>query len=236
MTTIKISKYLSQAGIASRRKAETLVQQGLISVNGKVVTNVAVRIDPAGDKIEFSGKPVAVGKHVYYLLNKPVGYTCTVSDAHAEKLITALTPRVPKVWPVGRLDKYTSGLILLTNDGDLTQRLTHPRYRVEKEYRVRTNYPLSNSDIGRIAGGVRLDDGYVKPDEFEKTGPDTYRIIIHSGAKHVVRRLIEHVGKSVVQLERIRIGGLCLENLAPGKWRPLDANEIKKLSQPGARN
>lgn len=231
MTTIKIAKFLSEAGVASRRKAETLVTQGLIFVNGKKMTNVAARVNPAIDKIEYDGKPVQSQELVYYLLNKPVGYTSTTEDAHALKLITELVPNIPKVWPVGRLDKYTSGLILLTNDGGLTLKLTHPRYRVEKEYEITTGKPLGESEIKLIQHGIKLEDGFIKPDRFEKIGDNSYRIIIHSGKKHVVRRLIEKTGNSVTQLKRIRIGFIVLKDLKTGQWRPLAKEEIEKLAR-----
>jgi 23S rRNA pseudouridine2605 synthase len=230
MATIKTAKFLSEAGIASRRKAETLITQGLVFVNGKKMDNVAKRIDPAKDKIEFNGKIVSLPLPAYYLLNKPAGYTSTVEDRHAEKLITSLVPKDPKVWPVGRLDKYTTGLILLTNDGDLTLKLTHPRYKIEKEYEITANYPLAANEIAAIQNGVRLEDGFIKPDRFESTGKNSYRITIHSGKKRVVRRIIERTGKSVIQLKRIRIGFLTLDNLQSGHWRRLSQEEIKKLS------
>jgi 23S rRNA pseudouridine2605 synthase len=230
MATIKISKYLSEAGIASRRKAETLVTQGLVFVNSEKMDNVAKRIDPTKDKIEFQGKAVALPKSVYYLLNKPVGYTSTTEDKHAKKPITELAPKSPKVWPVGRLDLYTTGLILLTNDGDLTQKLTHPRYEIEKEYEITSNQPLDKNEIAMIQRGVKLEDGFIKPDRFETIGTNLYRITLHSGKKRVVRRIIEKIGKSVAKLKRTRIGFLVLGNLKPGQWRPLTQKEIEKLT------
>jgi len=229
--TIKISKYLSEAGIASRRKAESLVEMGLVSVNGKKMVNVAARIDPKKDKIEFEGKAVVLPTLVYYLLNKPAGYTSTTEDKHAEKLITSLVPKTPKVWPVGRLDKYTTGLILLTNDGDLTQKLTHPSYEIEKEYEIVANLPLTSNEVGAVQRGVKLEDGFVKPDRFETIGENRYRIVIHSGKKHIVRRIIEKIGKNVIDLQRIRVGSLTLKDLPSGKWRSLNADDIKKMSE-----
>jgi len=231
MDTIKISKLLSEAGIASRRKAETLVTQGLIFVNGKKMADPARRIDPATDKVTYAGRIIKPQANVYYLLYKPVGYTSTTEDAHAKKLITQLVPKEPKVWPVGRLDKYTSGLILVTNDGDITQKLTHPSYEIEKEYEIATNEPLAEGDILAIQRGVRLEDGFIRPNRFEVTGGKLYRIVIHSGKKRVVRRIIEKTGKAVAQLKRTRIDFLVLGNLHPGEWRRLTAEEIKKLSE-----
>jgi 23S rRNA pseudouridine2605 synthase len=229
--TIKISKYLSQAGIASRREGETLVKQGLVSVNGKKITNPAVRINPEKDKVAYRGKILAMENKVYYLLNKPLGYTCTAQDPHAKKLIVALVPKEPKVWPVGRLDKMTSGLIVMTNDGDLTLKLTHPRYEMEKEYELSANHSLSPAEIKTIQKGVSLEDGFIRPDRFEQIGPNRYRITIHSGKKRVVRRIIEKVGKSVVKLKRIRAASLVLGDLPAGKWRRLSEKEIQIFKQ-----
>lgn len=226
MPTIKIAKYLSEAGIASRRKAETLVTQGLVFVNGKKMTNVAARIDPKNDKVEFDGKSVTLPTLVYYLLNKPPGYTSTTEDKHAEKLIIDLVPKEPKVWPVGRLDKYTTGLIFLTNNGDLTQKLTHPSYQIEKEYEITANEPLTTHEIAMVQRGVRLEDGFIKPDRFEAISGNKYRIVIHSGKKHIVRRIIEKIGKNVIDLKRLRIGSVLLGQLESGKWQAVDRNVI----------
>lgn len=233
MATIKIAKFISESGIASRRKAQILIEQGLIFVNGKVLNNPARRIDPLVDKVTYQGKPVAAAAPVYYLLNKPVGYTSTTEDAHARELVTALVPKSPKVWPVGRLDKFTSGMIILTNDGELTQRLTHPKFEIQKEYEIVTNIPLNSDDISRIRRGIRLEDGFIKPDRFEILGAKIYRITLHSGKKRVVRRIIENTGKAVAQLKRIRIGSLTLCGLHPGKWRRLDSKDIAQLALPG---
>ncbi len=229
--TIKIAKYLAQAGVASRRKAETLVKQGLVSVNGKISADPALRVNPETDKVLYRGKALSPAQKVYYLLNKPAGYTCTAQDPHAEKLVGELVPAEPKVWPVGRLDKMTSGLLILTNDGDLALSLTHPRYRVEKEYEITADFPLAENEIAAVQKGVLLEDGFIRPDRFEKIGGKRYRIVIHSGKKRVVRRIIEKTGKSVAQLKRTRVGSLKLQDLPPGKWRRLSPAEIKKLAQ-----
>ncbi len=230
--TVKIAKYLAQAGIASRRKAELLVQKGLVSINKKVSTDPAIRVNPQTDKILYRGKPISPAQKVYYLLHKPLGYTCTAQDSHAEKLVGELVPAEPKVFPVGRLDKMTSGMLILTNDGDLALSLTHPRYQIEKEYEINTNFSLTENEITAIQKGVLLEDGFIRPDQFEKNGQKKYRIVIHSGKKRVVRRIIEKIGKSVAQLKRTRVGSLELKNLAPGKWRQISAPEIKKLIAP----
>lgn len=229
MATVKIAKFLSEAGIASRRKAQTLIEQGLIFVNGKVMADPARRIDPANDRVAYLGKPVTPAALAYYLLNKPIGYTSTTDDPHAQNLVTDLVPKTPKIWPVGRLDKYTSGLLILTNDGILTQHLTHPKFEIEKEYEIVTNDPLTPTDVSLIKRGMRLEDGFVKPDNFTPAGAKLYRIVIHSGKKRVVRRLIEKTGKAVAQLKRVRVGSLTLGDLHPGKWRRLTPQEISQL-------
>ena len=229
MSSIKIAKFLAECGIASRRKAEELVRQGLVSVNGQIMADVAKRIVPSADIVEFRGKKITPKNLVYYLLNKPIGYTATTEDRHAEKLVTQLVPPSPPVWPVGRLDKNTTGLMILTNDGRLTQKLTHPKFETEKEYLVTTNFPLAGNEIRKILNGARLDDGFVKPDRFQKMSATLYRIVLHSGQKRVVRRLVETTGKRVAELKRVRMDFLTLDDLAPGKWRKLTAAEVKKL-------
>lgn len=228
-STVKIAKYLADCGVASRRGSEELVKSGRIFVNGQRMANVAKRIDPAKNKVEFGGKIVKPVAHVYYLLNKPAGYTSTTQDRHAKKLVTSLVPRIPSVWPVGRLDQNTEGLMILTNDGDLTQKLTHPKYEREKEYRVITNFKIPEQEIRKVKNGIKLEDGFIKPDRFEEAEGGGYRIVIHSGKKRVVRRIIEHIGKSVVELKRVRIDFLTLEGVDPGKWRKLSDSEIKRL-------
>lgn len=228
MGKIKIAKYLAECGIASRRKSEALILTGKVKVNGTIMLNIAERIDPQKDTIEALGQQIKPAKNVYYLLYKPIGYTSTTKDPHAEKLITELVPKKPKVYPVGRLDKYTSGLIILTNDGELTQKLTHPKYEKQKEYSIKTNYPLTSTEINQIKKGVKLEDGLIKPDLFEKT-EDAYKLVIHSGRKRIVRRLINHFGKKVSQLKRTRLGKLTLGNLKPGEYRALKKEEISNL-------
>lgn len=231
MQTIKIAKYLAECGLDSRRKCEEIVLRGLVSVNGKTNTNVALRIDPKRDIISYRGKQILPAAKVYYLLNKPIGYTSTTEDAHADKLVTDLVPKNPAVYPVGRLDKFTSGLLLLTNDGALTQKLTHPSFEIRKEYLITTNLPLQNSEIRNIQDGVKLEDGFIKPDKFEEISSKIYRITIHSGQKRVVRRIIESTSKRVAQLNRDRFADLTLGNLQPGQWRKLTSEEIKNLQK-----
>lgn len=234
METIKIAKYLALCGIASRRKCEDLVKEGSVRLNGKILTNVAKRINPGSDIILFNGKPVKAEKKVYFLLNKPAGYTTTASDPHAEKLVTSLVPMNPAVFPVGRLDKYTSGLLILTNDGALAQKLTHPKFEIKKEYLINTNYPLTDGEVAMVKKGLALEDGFIKPDNFEQIGKKEFRIVLHSGKKRIVRRIIEKIGKKVAELHRVKIENLGLENLKPGEWKKITIEEILKLTAKNA--
>lgn len=226
---IKIAKYLSECGIASRRKSEELVKQGRVFVNGEKMTNVAERIDPQKDKVKVFGKQAKPQKHVYYLLYKPVGYITTTKDPHAEKIITELVPNNPPVWPVGRLDKNTSGLIILTNDGELTQELTHPKYQKEKEYSIITNELLDKASIERVQNGIRLTDGFIKPSVFEEIEKGQYKMVLTEGRKRIVRRIIEAVGRKIAQLKRVRLDSLTLDNLSIGSYRELTKQEVEKL-------
>jgi len=229
--SIKIAKYLSECGIASRRKAEELVSRGKVSVNGTVMKNVAERVDPGKDEVKVFGKIINEQKLVYYILYKPVGYVTTTEDRHAEKIVTELVPQKPPVWPVGRLDKNTSGLLILTNDGDLTQTLTHPKYEKEKEYSIITNRDLGKDEIFKIRSGLYLDDGLIKPKLFEEIREKQYKMILKEGRKRIVRRIIEEVDRRVAQLKRVRVATLTLGSLKPSEWRKLTTSEIKKLTK-----
>jgi len=229
MSIEKIAKYLAGCGIASRRKSEEFVKRGLVFVNGKKMADVAKRIDPETDTVEFNGQVIRPKKLVYYLLNKPLGCVSTTKDAHAKKLVTDLVPKNPLVWPVGRLDKNTEGLMILTNDGALTQKLTHPKYEMEKEYLVSVNTPLSYDEIKKIKAGIALEDGFINPDYWGELKGGFYKIILHSGKKRIIRRIIEKVGHRVIKLKRVRIDSLALDHLRPGCWRSLTNSEIASL-------
>jgi len=229
MNKIKIAKYLSECGISSRRNSEELVKKGLVFINDKKEINVAQRIDPEKDIVKFDNKIIKPKNYVYYLLYKPVGYVSTTTKKFSEKIVTDLVPQKPKVWPVGRLDKNTSGLIILTNDGKLTQKITHPKYQKEKEYSIITNLPLNNNDIQKIKKGVFLEDGLVKPIMFEEIENKNYKMVLTEGRKRIVRRVIEKVGKKVAQLKRVRLDKLALDDLKIGQWRKLSNSEVKEF-------
>lgn len=214
----RINKYIASCTGYSRRKAEELVLTGKVKVNNEVVRDLSTQISES-DKVYLDGKAINPQGFVYYALNKPVGYTTTTSDPHAKKLITNLVPKEPPVFPVGRLDKNTSGLIFLTNDGNFAQKMTHPKYEKEKEYIVETDKVLSEKSLGKLRGGIRLDDGITAPAEVKVIGNKKYSIIIHEGKNRQIRRMIEKVGTNVVTLKRIRIGDFKLENLEEGKYK-----------------
>lgn len=226
---MRIARFLASCGLGSRRFCEELIISSRIMVNDELVTTLTTDINPILDKITVEGEPVKPKKLVYYLLNKPKGYTTTRSDPHAEKFIIDLLPKDPPIWPVGRLDRETSGLIILTNDGDLTYKLTHPKYQKEKEYLIRIDTPLNDSGIEKIKKGIDLDDGLIKPDRFERINQLEYKITIHEGRKRLIRRLIVSQGKEVVSLKRIRIDNISLSKLAEGEYRTLSKIEVERL-------
>ncbi len=225
----RIARYLASCGFGSRRDCEDLIRDGSVQVNGKTTVDVACSVDPGKDRVVVDNKQVRPYRKVYYLLNKPAGYTSTTRDAHADKVITDLVPDDPPVWPVGRLDRETTGLIILTNDGDLTQQLTHPRFEHEKEYYVLIDSPLSPAQQEKIKSGIMLDDGMIHPDDFEEIGSGRYRIVLHEGRKRIVRRIIEYFKKKVISLERVRISSITLGDLKEGEYKGLSKVDIDGL-------
>lgn len=222
---MRINKYIASCTEHSRRKAEELVLTGRIKVNNEVIRDLSTQISES-DKVYLDDKLITQQKFIYYALNKPVGYTTTTSDPHAKKIITDLVPKDPPVFPVGRLDKDTSGLIFLTNDGDFAQKMTHPKYEKEKEYVLETNKPLSASSLERLRKGIELDDGMTAPAKGQSLGKNLYSITIHEGKNRQIRRMIEKVGARVVSLERIRIGDFELEDLREGKYKTFDKIDL----------
>ena len=225
---IRIQKYLSQAGICSRRKAEVYLQEGLIKVNGKTVTTLGTKVDPKKDKVTLSKELVEERKHmVYILLNKPKGYvsTCAQKD---EKPVTDLIKTKTRVYPVGRLDKDTTGLLLLTNDGTVTYRLTHPKFHHEKEYLV-TVTNITIPQLEKIKRGVKLDKTKTKTTTVTKVNRKQFKLILTEGRYHHIKRVVQKVGSKVVDLKRIRIENLTLKDLPKGKSRKLTKEEIKEL-------
>jgi len=233
---IRLNKYLSNAGIASRREADTLIQSGIVKVNGVVVDQLGYKINPT-DKVTYGDAAVRSERKVYLLLNKPKDYITTVDDPQERKTVMELIAKVCKerVYPVGRLDRKTTGLLLFTNDGDITTKLTHPKFGVKKVYHVSLNKGLKPEDFKAITEGVELEDGMVKADDlaFVGEGKKEIGIEIHSGRNRIVRRLFEHLGYEILKLDRVVFAGLTKKDLPRGKHRFLTAKEISFLKMIG---
>ena len=232
MTQIRLNKYLAGAGIASRRKADELIQEGKVKINGKIITDLGVQIDPDKDKVEYQGKILQPATPLLFMFNKPRGVTSTMADAHAEKTIADYFKDVGRVYPVGRLDKDSEGLMLITNDGDLANQLTHPRYEHEKEYEVTIKAgSSSDGDITKFSQSFKIDGARIKPMRvkiIKKITPNRWLIslILQEGRKRQIRRVAEILGYKVIQLKRVRIGKLKLDELPVGKYRRVSADEI----------
>lgn len=232
---MQLNKFLAQAGICSRRNAADLIKKGLVKVNGTVERNPAYRVKEA-DAVTYKGKKITGQTNVYILLNKPKGYVTTVSDEKGRKTVLHLLGKKVKqrVFPVGRLDITTTGLLLLTNDGDLAEKLAHPRHGVEKEYAVTLHKPLLDKDRLQILKGVRVQRGLIKADAISKPyGPkkNMVRVAIHSGKYRIIRRLFESMGYFVDRLDRIKYAGISKRGLQIGHWRFLTQKEIEKLNK-----
>ncbi len=227
----RLQKILARAGVASRRVIEDLIAQGRVTINGEVA-ELGNRADADVDQIEIDGALIGLhGDTVWYLLNKPAGVVTTASDPQGRTTVVDLVPDDVRVFPVGRLDADTEGLILLTNDGDATHRLTHPSYGVEKEYLAHVQGRPSRGAIRRLRQGVELDDGMTAPAKASTVAPDVVRLVIHEGRNRQVRRMCEAIGHPVVRLVRVRIGPLRDQHLEPGEWRPLTPEEIRALER-----
>lgn len=225
----RLQKVLARTGFGSRRAAEELIEAGRVRVNGSIAV-LGRRVDPDQDRVEVDGIPVGVRPGlVHYVLNKPRGVLSTAEDPQGRPTVVALVPPEPRVFPVGRLDADTEGLLLLTNDGELAHRLTHPSFGVEKEYLAEVEGAPSAGSLRRLRQGVELDDGLTAPARVSLLAPNLVRISIHEGRNRQVRRMCEAVGHPVVRLVRTRIGPLVERELRPGQWRPLTTSEVRDL-------
>ena len=230
----RLQKALAQAGIGSRRACEELIAAGRVTVNG-VVARLGQRVDVAEDHVSVDGVPLSLRPGlVYYLLNKPLGVITTASDQQGRATVIDLVPTQPRVFPVGRLDAATEGLLILTNDGELAQHLTHPRFGVEKEYLALVEGSPSPGAIRRLRVGVELEDGVTAPARVALVPPDGLRVTIHEGRNRQVRRMCDAVGHPVRRLVRTRIGPVTDRRLRPGEWRPLSAKEVRALESAAA--
>ncbi len=227
----RLQKVLARAGIGSRRVCEDLIEDGLVTVNGEVAV-LGRRVDPDADRVEVDGVPIGIRPDlVHYLLNKPVGVVSTASDTHDRPTVVSLVPDEPRVFPVGRLDADTEGLIIVTNDGDLTHRLTHPSFGVDKEYLAEVEGEPSRGALRRLREGIELDDGPTAPAQASLLAPNLVRLVIHEGRNRQVRRMCAAVGHPVVRLVRTRIGPLVDRALKPGEWRRLERDEVRALER-----
>lgn len=231
--TIRLNKYIANSGICSRREADELITQGLVEVNGKVVTEMGYQVQKT-DKVVFDGQGITPEKPVYVLLNKPKGYISTTKDEKARKTVMDLVANASpyRLFPVGRLDRQTTGLILLTNDGHLTKKLTHPSFGVKKIYHVTLDRKLSIEDLHKIADGVRLEEGIAEVDSIsfiEGKPKNEVGIEIHIGWNRVVRRIFKKLGYEVEALDRVIFAGLTKKNIKRGHWRILTEMEVNNL-------
>jgi len=232
---IRLNRFIASSGTCSRREADELIRRGLIKVNGKTITELGTLIDQ-GDDVRYRGKRLFSEKKVYILLNKPKGYITTVKDPHAEKTVLELLgDSFPaRVYPAGRLDKDSTGVLLLTNDGELTKKLTHPRYNRKKIYHVFLDKPVTKNDMIILTGGIDIDGQIVAADTVSYTDPEDRSqvgIEIHSGQNRIVRRLFESLGYCVEKLDRVYFAGLTKKNLPRGKWRFLTEKEVNMLKR-----
>ncbi|MCE4566350.1 rRNA pseudouridine synthase [Maribellus sp. CM-23] len=230
---MRLNRYIANSGVCSRREADTYITAGVVTINGKVVTELGTRVIP-GDEVRFDGRLLSAEKKVYLLLNKPKDFVTTTEDPHAERTVMELVRNAcdERIYPVGRLDRNTTGLLLFTNDGDLSKKLTHPSHNMKKVYQVSLDKPLTKSDMERVADGFELEDGFIAADAISYIDAEAKTEIgieIHSGKNRIVRRIFEHLGYRVKKLDRVLFAGLTKKNLPRGKWRFLTDNEVKFL-------
>jgi len=230
--TIRLNRYISNSGICSRRDADRLILSGNISINGKIVKELGIQVFKRDD-VRYKGKRLNPERKVYVLLNKPKNTVTTSSDPQGRLTVLNFVESAceERIYPVGRLDRQTTGVLLLTNDGDLSKKLTHPSSNTKKIYHIFTEKPVSQEHLLQISKGVKLDDGIIKVDEisYVDNDPKQIGIEIHSGKNRVVRRIFEHFGYTIEKLDRVYFAGLTKKNLPRGKWRHLTDKEVKFL-------
>ena len=233
---VRLNRFISNAGICSRREADDLISAGLVAVNGEIVTEMGYKVKP-GDEVRYNNERLSWEKKVYLIMNKPKDTITTSDDPEGRKIIMDLIkdPRLPRVYPVGRLDRNTTGVIILTNDGEMAQRLTHPKYDVTKVYKATLNKSFAHKDLHDLGNnGVELEDGPIKPDLIgipSANEKDTVLVQIHSGRNRIIHRMFEAMGYLVDKLDRLEFAGMDKKGLDRGEWRHLDDKEIKKLKK-----
>lgn len=231
---IRLNRYIANSGICSRRKADELIQAGVVSVNGIPVSELGHKVDPYKDEVRYNGELLKREKKVYVLLNKPKDYITTTDDPQERRTVMQLVEKASRerIYPVGRLDRNTTGLLLMTNDGELADKLSHPRNGITKIYHVELSKNLSQGDFNKIQFGLELEDGLIKPDNISYVAGASKRevgIQIHSGKNRIVRRIFEHLGYDVVKLDRVVYGNLTKKDLPRGKWRFLEEHELIQI-------
>ncbi|WP_456426056.1 pseudouridine synthase [Rhodocaloribacter sp.] len=232
---MRLNRYISQAGVCSRRKADDLIKAGRVKVNGEVITEMGRRVSE-GDVVEVGGERITPQPYLYVLMNKPKDTITTTDDERDRTTVMDLLDLPEKekagLFPVGRLDRNTTGVLVLTNDGELAHRLMHPSYEIVKRYRVRTEDPVKPDELARLREGIPLEDGVARADQAVYVSPNERREIgieLHEGRNRQVRRMLEALGHRVVGLERVNYAGLTTEGIRRGKWRRLDPREIRRL-------
>ena len=234
----RLQKYLANCGVASRRKCEEYIKQGKIKVNGEIVTELGTKINPEKDIIEFENKKIKQNsKNIYILLNKPIGYVTTADDQFGRDTVLDLVKVRERIVPVGRLDMYTSGALILTNDGDFVYKVTHPKHEIEKTYTVTVKGIVQNSEVEQLRQGVKIEEYTTKPAKVKILKTDTEKdisrleITIHEGKNRQVRKMCEAVGRKVLALHRSKIGNIGVKDLELGKWRYLNSKEVEQLTK-----
>ena len=229
MTVMRLQKFLARAGVCSRRQGETLIRNGRVAVNGETVTIMGTKVDPGTDRIEVDGQTVKLQHALRYIaLNKPPGYVCTTRRTHP-KIVLDLVPTDERLFPVGRLDKDSCGLVLLTNDGRIHHRLLHPSFDHEKEYDVIVARPIPDSALGHMRRGMMILGRPTRPAKVKRLGAKQIKIVLKEGRNRQIRRMISKLQNDVVALQRVRMAGITLGRLPEGQWRNLSQTEVKRL-------
>ena len=236
MEQVRLQKYMADCGICSRRKAEELILQGKIKVNGKTISKLGTKVAIGKDIVEYNGSKINLeSKYIYILLNKPIGYVTTAKDQFGRKSVLDLVKIKQRVVPVGRLDMYTSGALILTNDGDFVYKITHPKHEIEKTYTVTLKGIIKDEEVEMLKSGVKIEDYITKPAKVkilkidEEKNQSRLEITIHEGKNRQVRKMCEAVGHSVLALHRSKIEGIGVKDLELGKWRYLSKQEVNKI-------
>ncbi len=236
MEEIRLQKYIADCGITSRRKAEELIKQGKIKVNGKTITELGTKINPQKDIVMYNNNIIQIEqKYVYILLNKPIGYVTTVKDQFNRESVLDLVKVKERIVPVGRLDMYTSGALILTNDGDFVYKVTHPKHEVEKTYTVTIKGMVTNEEVNQLKNGVKIEDYVTRPAKVrilkidKEKNQSRLEIKIHEGKNRQIRKMCEAINHKVLALHRSEIAGIGVKNIELGKWRYLKDHEVKQF-------